>query len=672
MSTAVDAKSASIERGLEFLRRDRPLRAEEIARDYLEEHPGDVDHIRLLATALMRQKRATEAEQQLRFALSLRPDFPQLHEDLGSALALQSRFVEAIPEFEKAIQLQPALPLARRKLAQVLAAVGRKEEAVEAIEEYIAGDPERREIDKAMNLQQEEKHEEAIELLRDLLRKNPQSVNAMRHLAVSLWRGPKNLEDAEALLRQATALAPDYTGAWIALGGLLMEMNKYPAAVTAYKKVTKLEPRNPHAWAGLGGAYGRSMHPDKAVQAYEKAVAIDDTSPHVLASYAWELKTVGDQAGALEAYRRAISAQPSFGPAYWSMANLKIFKFEDSEVETMLEQVARDDLSTVEDVHFRFAIGKAMEDRKDYDKAWHYYHTGNQRHRPTVEHDPLHFEKRLNAIKAVFSKDFVGERAGAGFEAPDPIFIVGLPRSGSTLVEQILASHSQVEGTAELPILGRIRDSIGRYRMDGVSFPEAVRELRDKDFRGYGKQFIDDTRRYRTTDKPFFTDKLPNNFPMLGFARLILPNAKFINARRHPFDCCLGNYKQLFGQGQDFTYDMLDLAHYYQQYHAMMKHWDQVMPGQVLEVHYEETVADLEGQVRRILKHCGLPFEEQCLRYYETDRAVKTASSEQVRQPIYTSALGKWRRYEAHIGLWKEQLGDIVNELPGVVKNAGT
>ena len=472
-------------------------------------------------------------------------------------------------------------------------------------------------------------------------------------------------------MRQATQLAPAYSGAWMALGGLLMEMNKFPAAVSVHEKLTRIEPKNPQAWAGLGAAYGRAMYPEKAVQAYEKALAIDDASPTVLASYAWELKTIGDQPAALEAYRRAIRAKPSFGPAYWSMANLKIFKFEDSEVETMLEQVERDDLTTVEDVHFRFAIGKAMEDRKDYDRAWHFYDTGNQRQRPTVEHDPLRFEKRLNAAKAVFTRELLATRAGVGFEAPDPIFIVGLPRSGSTLVEQILASHSQVEGTAELPILGRIAESIGRYRMDDVRYPEAVPELRDKDLRAYGKQFIEEAQRYRSTDKPYFTDKLPNNFPMLGFARLILPNAKFINARRHPYDCCLGNYKQLFGQGQNFTYDMLDLAHYYQQYDAMMKHWHEVMPGQVLDVHYEETVTDLEGQVRRILEHCGLPFEERCVRYYETDRAVKTASSEQVRQPIYTSALGKWRRYDEHIGLWKEQLGDLVDELPEVVRKAG-
>jgi hypothetical protein len=337
----------------------------------------------------------------------------------------------------------------------------------------------------------------------------------------------------------------------------------------------------------------------------------------------------------------------------------------------MLHQVERDDLTEIEDIHFRFALGKAMEDKKDYERAWHFYDTGNQRQRMTVEYEPTEMEKRQNAVKELFDAELLQQRAGVGYDVRDPVFVVGLPRSGSTLVEQILASHSQVEGTSELLVLSRITESIGRYRTDGIRYPEGVRDLRDKDLRAYGKEYIEESQRHRITEKPRFTDKLPNNFPMMGFAHLILPNATIINARRHPFDTCLGAYKQLFGQGQDFTYDMLDLAHYYQQYDAMMKHWHAVLPGKILDVHYEETVTDLEGQVRRILEHCGLGFEESCLRFHETERAVKTASSEQVRQPIYSSALGKWRRYEKHLDIWREHLGYIVDELPESSRNAG-
>jgi hypothetical protein len=383
------------------------------------------------------------------------------------------------------------------------------------------------------------------------------------------------------------------------------------------------------------------------------------------------MKTLGDQAAALCAYRAAIAGKPDFGEVYWSMANLKVFRFEDDEVAAMEDQVERSDLADIADIHFRFALGKACEDIGDYEKAWHYYDTGNQRQRKLVFQDPVAFEVRHEEIIEVFSDEFLAQHAGQGDESTAPIFIVGLPRSGSTLIEQILASHSQVEGTAELPTLGQLAASIGRYRRDNLQYPFAVRELRTKDFRGYGRQYIDQTRAFRSTDKPYFTDKLPNNFSHVGLVHLILPNAKIINARRHPFDSCLGGYKQLFGKGQDFTYDMLELAGYYRQYHETMRHWHRVLPGKVLDVHYEETVTDLETQVRRILAHCGLPFEEACVRFHETRRTIKTASSEQVRQPLYTSAIGYWRHYEKHLDLWREELADILEELPETVRNAG-
>lgn len=671
MNQAIPEKDANIQRAIDYLRRDRPLRAEEACRDYLDKNPGCTDHIRLLGLALIKQNRVAEAEEQLRFALSLEPDFPQLHEDLGSALALQSRFEEAIPEFEKAIQLQPALPLAQKKLGEALAAIGRSEDADEAFKEYIDKHPERAAIIIGVGLRRAERFDEAIAVFRDVLKKSPNNVNAMRHLAISLWHGKKGIGDAEALLRRATQQAADFAAAWLTLGDLLMEIKKFMDAIAAFDKVTKLDPKSAEAWSGLGNAYGRAMYPEKAVKAYERAIEISGDVPSTLSSYAWELKTIGDQDAALTAYRRAIKAKPRFGPAYWSMANLKIFHFTDEEIEVMLQQVEREDLTEIEDIHFRFALGKAMEDKKDYERAWHFYDTGNQRQRMTVEYEPTEMEKRQNAVKKVFDAELLEQRAGVGYDVRDPVFVVGLPRSGSTLVEQILASHSQVEGTSELLVLSRITESIGRYRTDGIRYPEGVRDLRDKDLRAYGKEYIEESQRHRITEKPRFTDKLPNNFPMMGFAHLILPNATIINARRHPFDTCLGAYKQLFGQGQNFTYDMLDLAHYYQQYDAMMKHWHAVLPGKILDVHYEETVTDLEGQVRRILEHCGLPFEENCLRFYETERAVKTASSEQVRQPIYSSALGKWRRYEKHLDIWREQLGYIVDELPEVSKNAG-
>jgi tetratricopeptide (TPR) repeat protein len=671
MKQASPEKDQSINQAIEFMRANRPLRAEELCRDYLLKKPGCTDHLRLLGHALMKQRRLPEAAEQLRFALELEPEFPQLHEDLGSVLAMQSRFEEAIVEFERAIQLQPALPLAHKKLGQALAAVGRGQDADEAFQVYLDKDPDRVKLKEGIELLRTDQLDKAAELFRAVLKSNPDSVNAMRYLAVAYWQGKKQLDDAEALLRRATQLAPDYTGAWLILGSLLLERHKHMEAIAAYQSVVKLEPNNAEAWAGLGNAYSTAMYPDKSAEAFAKSIAINPDVAPVQMGYAHVLKTLGDQAGSLKAYRAAIKIKPEFGEVYWSMANLKIFKFEPDEVSAMLTQLERDDLSESADIHFRFALGKAFEDQQDYEQAWHYYHTGNQNQRMTVTHEPIEMEERHKSIKTVFTKAFLEQRENQGYEVPDPIFIVGLPRSGSTLLEQILASHSQVEGTSELPILGKISDSIGRYRTDGVQYPEATINLRSKDWRAYGKQYIEESQRHRITDKPFFTDKLPNNFPQVGLVHLILPNAKIINARRHPFDSCLGGYKQLFGRGQNFTYDMLDLAHYYQQYDAMMKHWHEVLPGKVLDVHYEETVTDLEGQVRRILDYCGLPFEENCVRFHETERAVKTASSEQVRQPIYTGALGTWRRYEQHLELWQQQLGYIIDELPEVSRNAG-
>jgi tetratricopeptide (TPR) repeat protein len=452
---------------------------------------------------------------------------------------------------------------------------------------------------------------------------------------------------------------------------VLHEVGRHRDSVEAFRRVTELEPRDAPGWTGLGNAYSFAGDVEQAREAYARAVALDPRAAGAQMGLGHVLKTLGDQAGSLRAYRAAIAAKPDFGEVYWSMANLKVFQFEDAEVDAMEAQLKTGDLNVSADVHFRFALGKAWEDRGDFDRAWEYYDTGNQKQRKQVFHDPVMVDERHDHIIEVFDRDFLERHAGAGYESEAPIFIVGLPRSGSTLVEQILASHSQVEGTQELPTLPRLASSIGRYRPDHKQYPYAVRELQAKHFRAYGRQYLEEAAPYRFTDRPFFTDKLPNNFSHVGLIHLILPNAKVINARRHPFDTCLGAYKQLFGKGQHFTYDMAELADYYRKYHETMRHWHRVLPGKVLDVHYEETVTDLEAQVRRILEHCGLPFEEDCVRFYRTDRPVRTASSEQVRQPIYTRALGHWRNYQRHLGTWEEQLGDILDELPAAVRYAG-
>ena len=661
----------SISAALQAMRDNLPKDAEAICQEWLSANPGCAHHLRLLGHALMKQKRLDEAEERIRFALDLEPDFPQLYEDLGSILALRGDYEGAIPCFEGAIQREPSLPAPYKKLADALIVAGRPKEADEFFRAFLEKAPGKKLVADAIMQVQDGNAEEAIKILRRVLKADPDNVDAMRYLAAAFLKEKVNLADAEALLRRASKIAPAYIEVLMLLGSALLDRDKFHEAAKVFDKVILQQPKNDAAWGGLGQAFARGDRTEEAAEAFARAIELNPRVPMVQMSQGHILKTLGRQEEALGCYREAIRLRPNFGEVYWSMANLKIFEFEDEEVAEMEKQLKEGTLSDSTEAHFRFALGKAYEDRRDYGRAWHYYHSANQRQRLLVKHNPEELEIQHARLREVFDKEFLEEQSGYGCAAPDPIFIVGLPRSGSTLVEQILASHSMVEGTAELPVLGKIAGSIGRYRPDGMTFPLATRELRKQDWAAYGKQYIETSREHRFTDAPIFTDKLPNNFSLIGLAHLILPNAKIINARRHPIDCCLGNYKQLWGKGQHFTYDELELADYYKEYHKLMTHWHDALPGKVLDVHYEETVTDLEGQVRRILEHCGLPFEEQCVRYYETDRAIKTASSEQVRQPIYKGALGRWRLYEKDLDIWKEELATIVDELPDSVRNAG-
>jgi len=660
----------SIRRAVAAMKANRPLLAEEICRDHLHMDPGSIQHLALLGRALAKQGRYDEAAAQLDHAIGLAPEMPLLYEDLGSVRAFQGQHDDAVGLFEKAIRLDPRQPSAHRKLGEALAAAGRGHEADRHFESYFDRDPVAGRVAEGADHLRAGRADEAIATFRDVLRKHPDNVDAMRYLGIAYWREKKKPGDAEAWLRRATSVAPDFAAAWMNLGLVLLDNSKPNDAIAAYRRAVELAPDNAASWAGAGNAYAQAGQQESSVEAYAKSLALNPRAAGVHMSHGHALKTVGDQKSALAAYRAAIAERPRFGEVYWSMANLKVFRFEEAEIRAMEEQLTRGDLTDSERIHFSFALGKAYEDKDDYAAAWSHYDAGNRLQRPLVKHDPLELEKRHEAIRAVFNREFLARHAGNGHEAADPILIVGLPRSGSTLVEQILASHSQVEGTSELPTLGKIATSIGRYRRGDVQFPESATELEGQDWRAYGQRYLEDAARHRFTDRPFFTDKMPNNFPLLGLLHLILPNAKIIDARRHPVDSCIGCYKQLFAKGQNFTYDLEDLSHYYRSYDAMMNHWQSVLPGKVLTVHYEETVTDLEGQVRRILDHCGLPFEASCVRFHETRRAVRTASSEQVRQPIYSDALGTWRRYAAFCEWLVEDLRPIVDALPEPVRAA--
>jgi tetratricopeptide (TPR) repeat protein len=451
---------------------------------------------------------------------------------------------------------------------------------------------------------------------------------------------------------------------------MLIDNGKNNEAIATFETVLSLRADDDDAYFGLGRAYMHIGDIASAADAYRKSIELNPDLPGSHMSLAHMLKTLGNQADALTHYRKAIQLKPDLGESYWSMANLKTCRFEQAEIDAMEEQIQSDSLSSQSRVNLEFALGKAYEDAKDYTLAWQHYHEGNQQKRMQVDYDPVEHELHLQKIAEVFSAELVSAHRTSGHPEEGPIFVVGLPRSGSTLVEQILASHSQVEGTAELPNIATIAEGTSRYRHDGLSYPQTAMVLTARDFAAYGKEYLQQVAHHRVEGAPFFIDKMPNNFMYIGWIKLTLPNARIINTRRYPVDSCLGAYKQLFAKGQTFTYDVFELSEYYRSYVDIMNHWHEVLPGEVLDVHYEDTVTDLESQVHKILDFCGLPFEEPCLRFHETKRAVRTASSEQVRQPIYKGALGRWKQYGEAMDTWREDFDDIIAALPDSVKNA--
>ena len=637
--------------------------AERICRQALNEHPRDANLLCLLGASLIRQQKPQEAEHTLSRAVRIYSDFSRAHEGLAEALIMQGRLPEALEALERAAELEPGSASIRTKKAKVLTYMGKGDDATREFEESFRLTPHREDLVRGLSLQRMGNVREAEKVFRDVLLKDPANVDALRLLAGVAMRA-KQWGDAEMLLDRALELAPDYYQGWMDLGAARQEQDKTEEAVEAFRNVMRLEPHRPNGYASAGTAYAMLGEHDAAMELLLKAVDIDPTNFTALSGMGHVLKTIGKQDEAIARYRECVKYNPDHGETWWSLANLKTFEFDDDDIAVMEKRAARESLVEEQRASFFFALGKAYEDKKDYDKAFEYYSKGNDNRRQRETYDPVQTVDLHDRFIEVFSEEFVAERQGVGCDSNAPILIVGLPRSGSTLIEQILASHPDVEGTHELPDLGRVARSIGYQREDQRVYPLAIPYLDDDEFRVLGEEYLRRTERHRETDLPRFTDKLPNNFAHIGFLSLILPNAKVINAKRHPLDSCLGSFKQLFARGQPFTYDQFELAEFYLQYQRLMDHWHAVLPGTVLDVQYEDVVDDLESQVRRILEHCDLPWNDACLRYYENERAVKTASSEQVRKPIYATSKHLWRRYESHLGPMIEVLEPLLQTLP--------
>ena len=495
-------------------------------------------------------------------------------------------------------------------------------------------------------------------LLRAHLKEDPFDVAAIRMLAELAGRIGR-YKDAETLLRRALDLSPEFTAARANLAIALYRQNRSAEAIAELDLVLDDEPDNPGHANLKAAALGRIGGFDEAIELYEAVLKGAPHQPRVWMSYGHMLKTVGRQADGVAAYRQALALATGLGEAWWSLANLKTVRFDEADIAAMRSALGRDDISDEDRFHLDFALGKAFEDRKEADAAFGHYATGNALRRTKIVYDADETEAFVDRSVALFTPGFFAARAGQGCDAPDPIFILGMPRAGSTLVEQILSSHPLVEGTSELPDIPFLARQIADY-------PQGVDALAPSHLREIGEEYLRRASVQRRTDRPFFIDKLPNNWAHLPFIHLILPGAKIVDARRHPLGCCFSNFKQHFARGQAFTYALEDMGRYYRDYVRLLAHVDRVLPGLVHRVIYERMVDDTEVEVRALLAACGLEFDPACLDFHKTERAVRTASSEQVRRPIFREGTESWKPFEPWLDPLKAALGDVLDSYPGV------
>jgi predicted Zn-dependent protease len=622
--------------------------------------PENRDVLYLLAMARRYLNQIPEALATLDRLEALHPGFSRLYQERGHCYVFLRNAPQAIEAFLRGVNINPALPVSWSMLEGLYRLQGDAENAATAAAHVATLQRLPPEVVRATGLFADGELAAAESLIRAFLLEHGDHLEGMRLLArIGIER--EVFDDAELLLEAVLARAPDYRAARHDYARALLERHKHLRAREELETLLALEPDNRQYLTLYANALVGLGEHEKAALLYRRLLAQAPRAADVLLSLAHSLKTLGRQDEAIRAYQDAAAARPAFGDAYWSLANLKTYRFTDAEIAEMRAHEAAAGTALIDRYHLCFALGKALEDRAQYAESWDYYERGNAQKRSMSRYRPEIIETNTRRQIAIMTREFLAARAGSGAPDPDPIFIVGLPRSGSTLLEQILASHSRVEGTQELADIPRIvLDLQGRDPdLNDPRYPGSVAALTPAALRALGAKYLAGTRIYRT-DKPMFIDKMPNNFRHLGLIHLMLPNAKIIDARREPMACCFSNFKQLFASGQEFTYSIEDIARYYRTYLELMAHWDAVLPGRILRVQHEAVVDDLEGSVRRLLEFCGLPFEPACIEFHKTRRSVRTASSEQVRRPIFREGLEQWKHYEPWLGPLRAALGDAL------------
>ena len=623
------------------------------------EVPENRDVLYMIAVAQRHLLRIPEALQTLEHLERIHPNYSRLFQERGHCYVGLRQAQSAIDAFLRAVNINPALPASWSVLNGLFKMTGQAENA-----EMAAGHVKKLgelppEVVTATSMLCDGEVFPAERMIRDFLLKHGDHVEAMRLLA-KIAMQLEVLDDAELLLENVVRLEPEYHPARHDYALVLLQRHKHARALEELERLLRIDPHHrgyrityASVWVGLG------QH-EKAVDMYREILAETPRAADLHLSVAHALKTLGKQHEAIEAYHQAVENHPGYGDAYWSLANLKTYRFSATEIEQMSTHEAAPYSALDDRYHLCFALGKALEDQQQYAESFRYYERGNalKKEETRFRIEPIERNARLQI--EVCTREFFAARRGTGHPSDEPIFIVGLPRAGSTLLEQILASHSQVEGTLELPDIARLVAELQGRDPDtnNPRYPQVLTQLEPETLLRFGTRYLQDTQVYRA-GRPRFIDKMPNNFRHIGLMHLILPNAKVIDARREPMACCFSNFKQLFASGQEFTYSLDDIARYYRSYIELMRHWDEALPGKVLRIQHESVVEDLEGNVRRLLEFCGLEFEPACLEFYKNQRSVRTASSEQVRRPIYKEGLDQWRHFEPWLGSLEAALGDL-------------
>ncbi len=659
MSSRVDDHEVILRDVQKLIQQGEFTSAEALANTILSGAPKSRDALYMKAVCaryLSQPKQALEILSKLR---TIDPEYGRAHQEEGHLHMQNGQPQPALMAYRRACHFNPALIASWQRQVEIFGKMGNHQEAERAAGQvnWLQGLP--REILAAMNHIHEGRLFKAEEICRAFLQQNPKHVDAMRMLA-DVGARLNIHEDAAFLLESAVVFEPDNDQARLDYIQILRKQQRYEASLEQAQTLYNRNPTEPLFQSNLAIDCMHNNQFEQAFDLFDKVLEEMPRDPATLTSRGHALKTFGRHEDAVESYRRAYRSMPDHGDAWFGLANLKTYRFTDDEVALMRAEDVADRLSYNARVQICFSLAKALEDRGEYEEAFDYYNRGNELKCVQSRYDADQMTEELAATAQICTSDLFDRQSGKGHPAPDPIFIVGLPRAGSTLLEQIVASHSQVDGTLELPNILALAHKLRRRKQvsDELPYPQVLEELTAEQLQAFGQKFIEDTRIHRQ-GAPFFIDKMPNNFRHIGLIKLILPNAKIIDARREPMACCFSGFKQLFAEGQEFTYGLEQVGRYYHDYVHLMRHWHNVLPGQILHVQYEDVVQDTEAQVRRILDYLELPFEKSCVEPHKTKRVVRTASSEQVRQPINTKGLEAWSPFEPWLDPLKLALSDV-------------